>query len=178
MSSRPASGRSPATQRFSVLSSIFKDTPRSVTDLKPALPREFSRIIKHCLEKAPEYQRAKDLRNDLRELRQDHQLGALDTSQTVTEAAAGAARANAGGGLHPPRSSERERRSQLVGGYRPGVGAQDAQRGPGFTRSPRCAACGTGRDCCMTHQSSASRTSSIRRVSVPITSRRAGIHPA
>jgi serine/threonine protein kinase/Flp pilus assembly protein TadD len=57
----------------SVLSSIIKDTPRSVTDLKPALPRELSRIIKRCLAKDPEYryQSAKDLRNDLRELQQD-----------------------------------------------------------------------------------------------------------
>ena len=54
----------------SLLSSIIKDTPRSVSDLKPALPRELSRIVKRCLAKDVEYryQSAKDLRNDLREL--------------------------------------------------------------------------------------------------------------
>ena len=33
----------------SVISSIIKDTPRAVTDLRPALPRELGRIIRHCL---------------------------------------------------------------------------------------------------------------------------------
>jgi eukaryotic-like serine/threonine-protein kinase len=58
---------------ISLLSSIIKDTPQSVTDLKPALPRELSRIIKRCLVKDPEYryQSAKDLRNELRELERD-----------------------------------------------------------------------------------------------------------
>ncbi len=66
----------------SLLSSIIKDTPHSVTDLKAILPRELSRIIKHCLMKDPEYryQSAKDLRNDLRQLQQDSESGELDAS--------------------------------------------------------------------------------------------------
>ena len=57
----------------SLLSSILRDTPRSVTELKPAAPRELSRIIKRCLVKDPEYryQSAKDLRNELRELQEE-----------------------------------------------------------------------------------------------------------
>jgi TolB-like protein/Tfp pilus assembly protein PilF len=57
----------------SMLASIIRDIPRTVTELRPALPRELSRIIKHCLVKDPEYryQSAKDLRNELRELQQD-----------------------------------------------------------------------------------------------------------
>ena len=73
----------------SVLSSIIKDTPRAVTDVKPALPRDLSRIIKQCLVKDPEYryQTAKDLRNELRVLQQDDQSGTLDASKSVTTAA-------------------------------------------------------------------------------------------
>jgi serine/threonine protein kinase len=60
----------------SVLSSIIKDSPRAVSDLKPALPRELARIVKHCLVKDPEYryQSAKDLRNELRALEQESEV--------------------------------------------------------------------------------------------------------
>jgi serine/threonine protein kinase/tetratricopeptide (TPR) repeat protein len=79
-----ATGQRPFTGDTSVsmLSSIIKDTPRAVTDLKPALPRELSRIVKHCLVKDPEYrcQSAKDLRNELRELQQESESGAHETS--------------------------------------------------------------------------------------------------
>jgi serine/threonine protein kinase/Tol biopolymer transport system component len=56
-----------------LLSSIIKDTPRSITDLKAELPRDLARIVKRCLNKDPEdrYQTAKDLRNDLRALKDD-----------------------------------------------------------------------------------------------------------
>jgi TolB-like protein/Tfp pilus assembly protein PilF len=75
-----ATGERPFTgdTNVSLLSSIIKDTPRSVTDLKPTLPRELARIIKHCLVKDPEYrcQSAKNLRNELRDLQQDSDAGA------------------------------------------------------------------------------------------------------
>src|SRR6516225_2296268 len=50
----------------SVISSIVKDTPRSVTEINPALPRDAGRIIRRALAKDLEhrYQTAKDLRND------------------------------------------------------------------------------------------------------------------
>ena len=66
----------------SLLSSIIKDTPRSVSDLKPALPRELSRIVKRCLAKDVEYryQSAKDLRNDVRELQQESDAGEREAS--------------------------------------------------------------------------------------------------
>jgi serine/threonine protein kinase/tetratricopeptide (TPR) repeat protein len=66
---RPFSGNT----SISLLSSIIKDTPPLVTDLKPTLPRELSRIIRHCLVKDSEYryQSAKDLRNELSELQQE-----------------------------------------------------------------------------------------------------------
>ncbi len=64
---RPFEGDTPV----SIISSIVKDTPVSVTDLRTDLPPDFSRIVKRCLAKDPErrYQSALDLRNDLDELR-------------------------------------------------------------------------------------------------------------
>jgi serine/threonine protein kinase/Tol biopolymer transport system component len=69
----------------SVLSSVLKDTPPLVTDLRPELPREIARIIRHCLAKDPEarYQSAKDLRNDLKELKEDSDSGELTRGSTV-----------------------------------------------------------------------------------------------
>jgi eukaryotic-like serine/threonine-protein kinase len=56
---------------LSILSSILKDTPRSVTDINSAIPPELGRIIRRALAKDPErrYQTAKDLRNDLEDLK-------------------------------------------------------------------------------------------------------------
>ena len=63
----------------SMLSSILKDTPQSVTNLNPVLPRELAKIIRRCLTKNPEdrLQAAKDLRNELRELKQEIDSGEL-----------------------------------------------------------------------------------------------------
>jgi serine/threonine protein kinase len=63
----------------SIVSSIIKDTPRPVDAVNPALPREFARIVRRCLVKDPEhrYQSAKDLRNELQELKQDVDSGEL-----------------------------------------------------------------------------------------------------
>ena len=67
---------------MSILSSIVKDTPDSVTALRPALPPDLSRIIKRCLAKDPErrYQSATDLRNDLEEVLSTQQAGAASVS--------------------------------------------------------------------------------------------------
>ena len=67
---------------LSILSSILKDTPRSVTDLNPALPRDLGRIIRRALAKDPErrYQSAKDLRNDLEDLKASLDSGELDSA--------------------------------------------------------------------------------------------------
>ena len=61
----------------SVLSSIIKDTPPSVTEINPVLPHLLGRIIKRCLVKDPErrFQTAKDLRNELEELKHDVESG-------------------------------------------------------------------------------------------------------
>jgi Tol biopolymer transport system component/serine/threonine protein kinase len=68
-----------------VLSSILKDTPPSVTDINRAMPSELSRIIKRSLVKdsARRYQTAADLRNELAELKQDVDAGALASGGMV-----------------------------------------------------------------------------------------------
>jgi dienelactone hydrolase len=52
---------------LSILSSVLRDTPKSVTDLQPAAPARLDRIIRRCLEKRPEerYLDASELRDDL-----------------------------------------------------------------------------------------------------------------
>jgi Tol biopolymer transport system component len=69
---------------MSLLSAIIKDTPSSVTDLRQDLPRDVGRILRRCLAKDPEerYQTAKDLRNDLRLLKEDLDTGVLGRAQT------------------------------------------------------------------------------------------------
>ena len=53
---------------LSTVSSLLRDKPPSVTDVKKAFPRDLGRVINRCLEKEPgrRYQSAADLRSDLR----------------------------------------------------------------------------------------------------------------
>ena len=73
---------------LSVLSAILRETPAPITDLNPALPRELSRIVRRCLAKDPDrrYQSAKDLRNDLDELKLLIQSGDPQSVPPVTPA--------------------------------------------------------------------------------------------
>ncbi len=66
---RPFRGGSSAR----LLSSILRDRPPPVSDLRHDLPRQLSRIIRLCLEKEPErrYQSALDVRNELAALREE-----------------------------------------------------------------------------------------------------------
>src|SRR3990172_7958628 len=61
----------------SVLTSILRDTPRSVTELRPELPRELGKIIRRALAKDREHriQTAKEVRNDLVELKAEVDSG-------------------------------------------------------------------------------------------------------
>ncbi|MEP6915902.1 MAG: protein kinase, partial [Acidobacteriota bacterium] len=65
----------------SVLSSILKDAPVSITDINPRLPAGLGRIVRRSLAKDPSrrYQTATDLRNELEELKQE-----LDSGITVS----------------------------------------------------------------------------------------------
>ena len=61
----------------SILSSILREAPASVTEVNPDIPRDLGKIIRRCLTKDPErrYQSAKDVRNELEELKQDVDSG-------------------------------------------------------------------------------------------------------
>jgi serine/threonine protein kinase len=77
-----ATGRRPFTgdTGISIIASIVKDTPSSVTELNASLPRELGRIIRRSLAKDLDrrYQTAKDLRNDLEELKASLDSGELN----------------------------------------------------------------------------------------------------
>jgi len=54
-----------------MLTSILRDRPSSVTDLRPDLPPHLGRIVRRCLEKDPRdrYQTSRDVFNELKELK-------------------------------------------------------------------------------------------------------------
>ena len=84
---RPFAGDTAA----SIVSSILRDTPRPVSELQPALPRELARLVHRCLAKDPinRYQSAIDLRHGLEETKQDVDSGdVLAEPSTAHEAAA------------------------------------------------------------------------------------------
>ena len=89
-----ASGERPfkGDTAMSTLTSIIRDTPRPVSELKQELPSDFARIVRRCLAKDPEdrYQTAKDLRNDLRGLRED--LGSGERASVASSPSVSAAR--------------------------------------------------------------------------------------
>ena len=59
--------------RAEVVSSILRDAPESISDLRRELPPRLGRIVRKCLEKAPDdrYQVARDIYSELEDLRQD-----------------------------------------------------------------------------------------------------------
>ena len=91
---------------LSILSSILKDTPRSVTDLNPALPRDLGRIIRRALAKDPErrYQSAKDLRNDLEDLKASLDSGDLTAQPSGSHVASAPPAPPATSAVHAPAS--------------------------------------------------------------------------
>jgi len=66
-----------------LISSILRDTPPSVCDIRADLPSDLARIIRRCLEKDPRHriQTARDISNEFRDLaRQTQQRAASPTS--------------------------------------------------------------------------------------------------
>ena len=76
-----ATGKRPfdGDTHMSTLSAIIKDTPKSIAEVRPGLPRELSKIVSRCIAKDVEdrYQSAKDLRNDLRALKNELTSGEI-----------------------------------------------------------------------------------------------------
>jgi serine/threonine protein kinase len=79
---------------LSVLSAIIRDVPKSLTEVNPSLPRDLARIVRRALAKDPEkrYQTAKDLRNDLEELK-----ASLDSGELAAESARSGSPSSGGG---------------------------------------------------------------------------------
>ncbi len=104
-----ATGQRPFTgdTSMSIISSIVKDTPTSVTDLNPALPRDLGRIVRRALVKDPtrRYQTAADLRNDLEELKTSFDSGDLAAAPILV-----GLRAPPGAGVAVGRARHRPRR--------------------------------------------------------------------
>ena len=75
-----ATGRRPfgGKNNAQTISSILRDAPSPVSDARQDAPRHLVRIIDHCLRKDPEerFQTAKDVRNELRDLRREVESGA------------------------------------------------------------------------------------------------------
>ena len=86
-----ATGQQPfkGDTNVSVLASIVRDTPPSIAEIRPGLPRELARIVRKALTKDVErrYQTAKELRNDLETLRDE-----IASGETMTPAPAAAPR--------------------------------------------------------------------------------------
>jgi Tol biopolymer transport system component len=78
---RPFTGETPV----STITSILRDTPRAITDLNRALPRDLALIVRRCLAKDPEHrtQSAKDLRNQLEDLKRTLDSGELSAPATM-----------------------------------------------------------------------------------------------
>ncbi len=59
------------TTAVDLISSILRDRPASVTDLRADLPPDLARVVRRCLEKEPRdrYQTSRDVYNELKELR-------------------------------------------------------------------------------------------------------------
>src|SRR5438270_8235928 len=69
-----ATGRRPfeGSSSAELVSAILRDTPSSITDMRPDLPGDLARIVRRCLEKDPRHrlQTARDVNNEFRELAQ------------------------------------------------------------------------------------------------------------
>ena len=96
-----ATGRRPfgGSSSAELISSILRDTPPSVTDLRSELPADLARVIRRCLDKDPRYrmQTARDVSNEFRDLaRTTTHPGPVLTSaaRTPVPADSGAARAD------------------------------------------------------------------------------------
>ncbi len=92
---RPFKGGSPAE----VSSSILRDTPRPIVELRRGLPDLLGRIVRRCLEKDPRrrHQSALDVRNELEELREGAGVAASTGGASRQEPSPADGPAGAGG---------------------------------------------------------------------------------
>ncbi len=83
-----ASGRRPfqGDTHISTITSVLRDTPQPITEIRQNLPRHLGRIINRCLEKDPDrrYQTAKDVRNELEDLKKEMDSGIISPTTSAT----------------------------------------------------------------------------------------------
>jgi TolB-like protein len=103
-----------------LISSILRDAPPSVTELRADLPPHLGRILRHCLEKEPRdrYQTSRDVYNELKELRAEW----ASSSPTVSPRSWAAARP-ASGALRADEGSVAAAGGGRAIGRRPAVAA-------------------------------------------------------
>jgi serine/threonine protein kinase len=96
-------GRRPfeGTSSAELVSAILRDTPPSVTDMRPDLPSDLARIIRRCLEKDPRHrvQTARDVSNEFRDMARFTSRPTQiypATTRAVSSPDSGAARADEG----------------------------------------------------------------------------------
>jgi TolB-like protein/Tfp pilus assembly protein PilF len=97
---RPFRGRTSAE----MISSILRDDPKPVSEVRGDVPHDLARILDHCLQKDREsrFQTAKDVRNELHALRREVESGgtAIRAARATTQtASAPAMQAGRGKGL-------------------------------------------------------------------------------
>jgi serine/threonine protein kinase/tetratricopeptide (TPR) repeat protein len=98
-----ATGRRPfeGTSSAELVSAILRDSPPSVTDMRPDLPSDLARIVRRCLEKEPRHrlQTARDVSNEFRDLSRISSRTATvptTTSRVPASPDSGSARADEG----------------------------------------------------------------------------------
>jgi serine/threonine protein kinase/Flp pilus assembly protein TadD len=96
---RPFSGDT----AISTITSILRDTPSPVGELRGDLPRHLDRVIRRCLAKEPErrYQSALELRNELEELKNEIESGDQLETPRVAPRVSGESAAPARKGIPP-----------------------------------------------------------------------------
>ena len=96
---RPFQGKT----AIALITSILRDTPRPIAEVKPGLPARLGEILDRCLEKDPEerYPTAEMLRDELKDFRRDVAGGTAEswTSQTRTAVAPSSRFRHPGAGL-------------------------------------------------------------------------------
>lgn len=92
---------------ISTITSILRDNPVSIGELKPEMPRHLGRVVSRCLAKEPDrrYQAALDVRNELEGLRGEVDSGEIDapTSRSAVRPL-------------PPRSPSRKKLLPIAAG--------------------------------------------------------------
>jgi serine/threonine protein kinase len=94
---RPFNGSSSAE----LVSAILRDSPPSITEVRPGLPSDLARIVRRCLEKDPRHrmQTARDVSNEFRDLARTTtrtMAPSASTARAIVSPDSGAARADEG----------------------------------------------------------------------------------